>query len=679
MTATMNGNGSVAGAQFRMVALSRIRVREGFNPRGERDPERVAQMNASVGQEGILEPIIVAPADEDYVLVAGEGRFNAAVEASQVEVPVIVREVDERTGGLEIAMAENLAREQLDAVAEARGFGGLRKAGWSVKQIADYFKPMTQKHVKGRLEILELDEQLHPQIADGSIPLGAVPPLAKLVRIHRELPLALAGRVGVAKRSWGEPLSWADVMRDPIGSLIFAFDDDQDGLPSDVYLVGESYPVSRFTLTEQAQKDLTARAKLLDIEDPQAERVYFRTSEVEQAKSLGAVFSNEYDSAHIIAGQDVADQIVCDRIAESLKATRQMIRQRRQMEKAQQAAAQGPPATVAPSAEDEATIEEQERAAAAEERERLERERIQREQERIERERQREEAEGFNVQLGHAVFKHLARLRVDADVLKLLASLEFAQVLPELAARGMRYGYPGWPIEPETDSKEGKRTYLSVADAGERASEWLAQAKSAPEIAGRLVSLLAMARYAQEKPLDISRRSWFRWEDDELLPWGGELLDMIDRLCKDRLPANLTKPARRELAQLRAATKRLERVEERIARMDADARAKVVEDARLVYGMGGHRYRIEALVRDTPLPEPQPQPQPQPQPEQREAAGKGSPEASRQDDATTSTEPSDADTDAPAESSTTDDDHHVDAEVVDLESAKKPEPVAQAA
>jgi ParB/RepB/Spo0J family partition protein len=672
MTATMNGNGSVAGAQFRMVALSRIRVREGFNPRGERDPERVAQMNTSVGQEGILEPIIVAPDGEDYVLVAGEGRFNAAVEASQVEVPVIVREVDERTGGLEIAMAENLAREQLDAVSEARGFGGLRKAGWSVKQIADYFKPMKQKHVKGRLDILELDEQLHPQIADGTIPLGAVPALVKLVRIHRELPVALAGRVGVAKRSWGgEPLSWADVTRDPIGSLIFAFGDDQEGLPSDVYLVGESYPVSRFTLTEKAQKDLTARAKLLDIEDPQAERVYFRTSEVEQAKALGAVFSNEYDSAHIIVGQDVADQIVCDRIAESLKATRQMIRQRRQIEKAQQAAAaQGPPATVAPSAEDEAAIEEQERAAAAEE---LERERIQREQERIERERQREEAEGFNVQLGHAVFKHLSRLRIDADVLKLLASVEFAQGLPELAARGMRYGYPGWPIEPETDSKEGKRTYLSVADAGERASEWLAQAKSAPEIAGRLVSLLAMARYAKEKPLDISRRSWFRWEDDELLPWGGELLDMIDRLCKDRLPANLTKPARRELAQLRAATKRLERVEERIARMNADARAKVVEDARLVYGMGGHRYRIEALVRDTPLPEPQPQP------EQREAAGKGSPEASSQDDATTSTEPSDADTDAPAESSTTDDDHDVDAEVVDLESAKKPEPVAQAA
>jgi len=678
MTTTKNGKCSVAGAQFRVVALSRIRVREGFNPRGERDPERVAQMNASVGQEGILEPIIVAPDGEDYVLVAGEGRYNAAVEASQVEVPVIVREVDGRTGGLEIAMAENLAREQLNPVAEARGFGGLCKAGWSVKQIADYFKPMKQKHVKGRLEILELDEQLHPQIADGSIPLGAVPALAKLVRIHRELPVALAGRVGVAKRSWGgEPLSWADVTRDPIGSVIFAFGDDQDELPSDVYLVGESYAISRFTLTEKAQKDLKAYAKLLGIDDPKAERVYFRTSDVEQAKALGAVFANEYDSAHIVVGQDVADQIVCDRIAETLKATRQAIRTRRQMEKA---AAEAAAAAEIPTAPEAGSSPEDADKAAEARRLAEEQERQERERGRIERERRRVEAEGFNVQLGHAVFKHLARLRVDADVLKLLASVEFSQVLPELAARGMRYGYPGWPIEPEKDSKDGKRTYLSVEDAGKRASEWLAQANSAPEVAGRLVSLLAMARYAQEQPLGATP-SYYRIDDDELLPWGGELLDMIDRLCKDRLPANLTKPARRELAERRAqarreereraqATKRLDGFEDRIAQMSADDRKQAIEDARLIYGYGGRRFRIEALVRDTPLPHVEPDL------DQPEAADR-SPKTSEDLDRVAPTEPGNAGADLPPDSQATYDE--LDADTVDPEPVDEGEPVAKAA
>lgn len=670
MTATNNGNGKVAGAEFRTIALSRIRVRPGFNPRGERDPERVAQMNASLAHEGMLQPMIVARDGEDYVVVAGEGRYDAAIEARQVEVPVIVRDVDERTGGLEIAMMENLAREQFDPVADARGFGGLRKAGWSVKQIADYFRPMKQSHVKGRLQILELDEQLHPDIASGAIALKAVPALVKLARIHRDLPVAVASRVGVAKRSWGEPLSWADVEKDPVGSLIFAFGDDKTGLPSDVYLVGDAYPVSRFTLTEKAEKDLQAYAKLREVADPLALELRFRVSDVEHAKALGAAYSNEHDSAHIIVGQDVADQLACDQIAESLKATRQEIRRRRQMEKAARdahaaAAAQGPPTTQALSAEDQARVEEQERAEAAAEEERQERERLEREQ-------QREEAEGFNVQLGHAVFKHFARLRVDADVLKLLASVEFAQVLPEIVARGMRYGYPGWPIEPKTHSKDGKRTYLSIADAGKRASEWLAQAKSAPEVAGRLVSIVVMARYAQQQPLGVSPPSFFRFDDDELLPWGGELLDMVDRLCKDRLPANLTKAARRELAAQRAeerrlereqaqATKRLDGIEERIAAMGADERQQAIDDARLVYGYGGQRYRIENLVRTTPLPKPEAQ-------VEAEAAESEPPTSGEQVDDHAAPELPQSEADGQAEQPAD-----------DADAAEEPEPVAHAA
>jgi ParB/RepB/Spo0J family partition protein len=624
MTATMNGNGSVGGAEFRMIALSRIRVREGFNPRGKRNPERVAQINASVEHEGLLMPMIVARDGEDYVLVAGEGRHDAAVQARQVEVPVIVREVDERTGGLEIAMAENLAREDFDPVAEARGFGDLRTAGWTVKRIADYFRPLSQKHIKGRLQILELDEQLHPQIADGSIPLKAVPALAKLAHIHRALPLSVAERVGVSKRSWGEPLSWADVERDPIGALIFAAADDDDALPSDVYIVSDSYPVSRFKLTEKAQKDLNAYAKLLNISDPLAQEITFRISDLEQAKGLRAVFANEYDSAHIVVGQDVADQLACDRIAESLKATRQMVRRRREMQQAARdsADAQGPPTTEAPSAEDEAAIEEQERVAAEEEEQR-------RERERVEQERRRQEVEAHNVRLGHEVFKNLSRLRVDADVLKVLASVPFGQMLDVLAGAGMRYGYPGWPIEPETDSKSSKRTYLTTDEAGERAATWLAQAKAPAEVAGRLVSLLAMARYAQQPPMEPQRS--FSWDADKRLPWGEQLLDLIDRICKERLPANLTKEARRELAQHRAAMKRLNGVEERIAKMGADARAKAVDDARLVYGFGTRRFRIEALVRDTPLP-----------------ASKSKPDAPVDVPAETSTEPTD---DAPPDQS----------------------------
>lgn len=119
---TTNGNGAVG--ELRRVALSRIQVQPDFNPRASRDPKRFAQLVTSVREEGVLQPLLVSgDGDGGFRLIAGEGRYLAAGQAGVVEVPVLVREVDERTGGLELALAENLSREDLDPVQEARAFG----------------------------------------------------------------------------------------------------------------------------------------------------------------------------------------------------------------------------------------------------------------------------------------------------------------------------------------------------------------------------------------------------------------------------------------------------------------------------------------------------------------------------------------------------------------------------
>ena len=78
----------------------------------------------------MLEPVLVTPnEDGDYDLVAGEGRFLAALEAGCIEVPAAVRSVDPETGGLELAMIENLVREELSPVDEAYGYQRLIDAG----------------------------------------------------------------------------------------------------------------------------------------------------------------------------------------------------------------------------------------------------------------------------------------------------------------------------------------------------------------------------------------------------------------------------------------------------------------------------------------------------------------------------------------------------------------------
>jgi len=143
--------------EVRVVALSRITPGEEFNPRSARDPQRFAQLVASVKADGVLQPLLVTPdGDGDGLrLVAGEGRWLAAAEAGQTEVPVHIVGVDERTGGLELAMAENLARQDLDPVQEAHGYERLRAAGLTKKGISERLG-VAQKRVTERLELLKL-------------------------------------------------------------------------------------------------------------------------------------------------------------------------------------------------------------------------------------------------------------------------------------------------------------------------------------------------------------------------------------------------------------------------------------------------------------------------------------------------------------------------------------------
>lgn len=98
-----------------------------FNPRQPRKhvgEDGLEELAASIRERGVLEPVIVRPAASGYELVAGERRTRAAALAGLTEVPAIVIEVDDR-GALEIAMIENLQREDLNAVEETEALLGL--------------------------------------------------------------------------------------------------------------------------------------------------------------------------------------------------------------------------------------------------------------------------------------------------------------------------------------------------------------------------------------------------------------------------------------------------------------------------------------------------------------------------------------------------------------------------
>jgi ParB family chromosome partitioning protein len=101
------------------IPISKILLPK-HQPRRYFDPEKLAQLTQSVKDHGILEPLLVRPSGTSYELIAGERRYRAAQAVGLQEVPVVVREFDDRQALL-VALIENLQRDDLNPVEETEG------------------------------------------------------------------------------------------------------------------------------------------------------------------------------------------------------------------------------------------------------------------------------------------------------------------------------------------------------------------------------------------------------------------------------------------------------------------------------------------------------------------------------------------------------------------------------
>ena len=202
-----------------------------------------------------------------------------------------------------------------------------------------------------------------------------------------------------------------------------------------------------------------------------------------------------------------------------------------------------------------------------------------------------------------AVVKAFARVKLDERVVKLLATLPLGSELEQLAMRGARYGFPGWVEESETKSGKPKTVYIDRREeAGAKARQYLSVAKTAQELAGRLLALVAMARYADERAVAQSGRSFYHLPVPAGLPWQGDIVDLIDELAAERLPDHLTKELREQRARERAeeerlnrereeARRRLEAREKRLDELSVEELEQVLADTKLVHG----DYSVEAF------------------------------------------------------------------------------------
>ena len=154
----------------REIELSRIRPNPN-QPRQQFTEESIAELADSIAQRGVLQPILLRPTDDGFEIVAGERRWRAAQRARLHKIPAIVREVDASTTA-ELALIENIQREDLNAIEEAEGYRQLiERYGHTQEDVAKIVHK-SRSHVANLLRLLGLPDEVRKSLMRGDISMG---------------------------------------------------------------------------------------------------------------------------------------------------------------------------------------------------------------------------------------------------------------------------------------------------------------------------------------------------------------------------------------------------------------------------------------------------------------------------------------------------------------------------
>ena len=152
------------------VALNRIQPCP-FQPRKDFSAEALRELADSIREQGVVQPLIVRDRGAHFELIAGERRWRAAQLVGLAEVPVIVREADDRAV-LELALIENLQRENLNPIEEAHGYSQLIGQFQLTQEEAAIKVGRSRTVVANALRLLKLPPQAQNFVRDGKLSVG---------------------------------------------------------------------------------------------------------------------------------------------------------------------------------------------------------------------------------------------------------------------------------------------------------------------------------------------------------------------------------------------------------------------------------------------------------------------------------------------------------------------------
>lgn len=160
------------GAESRQnLDLTRIRPNP-YQPRKSFDAASLQELKSSIERHGVLQPVVVRLAGDDYELISGERRWRASRLAGKTDIPAVVRTAVSDDDMLELALVENVQRRDLDPIERARGFRQMMdRLRLTQEQVASRVG-LQRSTVTNHLRLLELPEDVQEAVGQGLVNMG---------------------------------------------------------------------------------------------------------------------------------------------------------------------------------------------------------------------------------------------------------------------------------------------------------------------------------------------------------------------------------------------------------------------------------------------------------------------------------------------------------------------------
>ena len=189
LSALLPGKDDVPRGTQREAEIGQLRPSR-FQPRRDFSESALTDLAQSIREQGIVQPIVVVPRGEGFEIVAGERRWRAARLAGLERVPIVVREHASDRELLELALVENLQREDLNALEAAEAYARLREEfQLTQEQIADRVGK-ERATIANSLRILKLSSQIKDRVRSGELSAGHAKALLALSSVDDQERLA---------------------------------------------------------------------------------------------------------------------------------------------------------------------------------------------------------------------------------------------------------------------------------------------------------------------------------------------------------------------------------------------------------------------------------------------------------------------------------------------------------